>query len=236
MSFFTTVEFYRPRTPPIITTSTWASFLESLADIALTDGVPFYGTEIKVKFGKRVDQDDNEICRTEPNGDMREIEWDFKCKAKSFAAVTRALRQEPNRPIYRSFATLGFLEKPVCKTINREPSEKNKHGLYLDSLGAGIVPVILSDLGDDEDYQVGWVSVYLCGQGYLYPWTRSELISRIRGLPKLLAVEELCRRTWPVSSERPGPEIIEIRKKVPHIWGDGDFDAPWDWRWGISET
>ena len=94
----------------------------------------------------------------------------------------------------------------------------------------------VTDNASDEQFLLGWISVRLWGYGHLFPWSRKELLGKIRTIPHLKTLEAICRQTWPADGTKPKPKVVELRRKFPGVWVDDDFDAPADWRWAIEES
>jgi hypothetical protein len=108
--------------------------------------------------------------------------------------------------------------------------------LYLDQWFMEIGPIISCDLGSEDLFHVGWLSVSLSGYGYLYPWTFAELVQRAEGDSSIRRVTELCRATWPVEAGRRDRRQKTLRKRMGDLWPYPEIDRPWDWYWGLSES
>ncbi|HUU68591.1 MAG TPA: hypothetical protein VM186_03645 [Planctomycetota bacterium] len=79
-------------------------------------------------------------------------------------------------------------------------------------------------------------AVTVGGDGYLYPWTNDDLLKRVKSIPELVKVAQVCKEALPVASRKPTKKVIAIREAMGKLWGGNDYDAPYDWRWVIQET
>jgi hypothetical protein len=238
MGFWTSCKFYRPRTPPLIRCADLANFVERLSQLNIAGGKYFYGA--KVAFGTAIDQDDRPSSSfepIEPSGiihQSRDIEWGWGAKYESLAELTAALREAPDKPIYRAFVSLGGVATPVYEALSRPPVPENDQYLSLDGLSLEIDRIEIYDHDQGASIHCGWISVNIGGQGYPYPWTKREVLQRLETEPHVVALAELCRSTWPVPNEPLPPQYVELRRKLQNFWLYDDLAKPWDWYWGVD--
>jgi len=239
MSFWSSLLFYRPTKPPIVMGKTLAAFVGQLQQIGILKNEMLL--PMHLKFGESIDQDDRPTSWEEPitedgliTTDV-EIEWDVEKKVKSLEDIIQELGHHTPH-IYRASISLGVASRDVIESLQRLNSPQNKHDLSLHDCWLNIGPQEIYDLNSEESALVGWMSLSLCGPGYLYPWTFPELVSRAEACQKIVAAAKLCRSTWPVEPSVPPVTIQEARMKLGELWPYADFNLPWDWYWGIAES
>lgn len=237
MSFFTTLEFYRPTKPPVITGESLAHFIRSFEGLKVSDAGQ--GISLKLKFGDAIDQDEQPTTWDEPVNDVvsvsKEIEWDMQRGFRSSAEVAEALTPA-EQPIYRAFVRLGSATADVCQQVNRKNSLENRIDLALDSWALEIEPIVSGSLACEEHFVVGWISVSLSGYGYLFPWKFCDLIERAEGHAGIRQVTDLCKATWPVPAIPPTRSQIDGRRLMGELWPYSRPELPMDWYWGLCET
>jgi hypothetical protein len=252
MSFYTSLNLYRPTRPPRVTGPLLAAFVEELCATGLFErtGAEYF----HVKFGRSIDKDDRDTAEEVPVPGVpgmftvRSIKWDVDHDRIALADALTILSNH-NRPIYRAAVTLGTLRKDVYTALQtqRPPPEVGEN-MCLWDCNVRLGPVTLASLSDDATFAVGWMSVSFSGNGYLFPWTPRDLTSRAASLPQLQPVVEICRKHFPVHPEA-SPTVLaklspaarrrrvrELRRRMGELWPLDDLDAPWDWFWGVSET
>lgn len=250
MSFYTSLHFYRPTAPPIVTGPALAKFLRDLNGTGVIG--EFGGDLLKVKFGAAIDQDDrSEWIDTPVPGvpdvySVSSIEYDLELDRVGLDAMCRAL-EEHDRPIYRASVLLGIARGDIIAALRTTRPDNDDYNLCLWDVGVSLRPVSIGTL-DSEEFVVGWMSVSLSGQGYLFPWTPRDLTSRAEQLPPLRPVMDLCRRRWPVEANATAKVLERLtaglrvhrtrrtRKQMAELWPYEDLDRPWDWFWGVDET
>jgi hypothetical protein len=162
---------------------------------------------LELKFGKAIDQDRFPTTWTQPIteiiGTAEGIDWDVSADLASSDALVEELKKHP-QPIYRAFLSLGSVVDEISVTLTRHPSPENEIPLGLYSLDLELGPIDTFKLSSSRPRVVGWISVAISGNGYLYPWKLRDLVQRAEGSAKLQELMQVCRRTWPVKAERPG--------------------------------
>jgi hypothetical protein len=236
MSFHTTLQFYRPTEPPIVTGADLARFLERLRETATLQDNGWQ--TLQVKYGERIDADDSEAVWTEPIAPqlstIRSIAWDIDISANGIQQIVDQLRDEP-RHIYRAAVSLGTLDEKVVAPITRKGSAENDTDFLPYELGVEIGLIESWLMGDEQICEVGWMSLTLSGSGYLFPWTFPEVVRQLESVPLIGKLTDVCRSTWPVA---PGPlnrKVVEFRRKMGKVWPYEDYDRPWDWYWAARE-
>lgn len=238
MSFFTSLTFYRPTSPPAVTAADFSRFIAQIHDgVALTTS----GLEmLRVKFGDAIDQDDEGTLwgeeLTPAISIMHDIEWDVDLSDDStIQEIIEALVSDSRR-IYRARVTLGMPEDDVLRPITRENSPENEIGFYPDTLSIEIGPIRCFSLGSERSFHVGWIGLTISGGGYLFPWTFRDVFDRLQGSKQIQQLTNVCRSFWPVAKKPPEHRIIQLRKKLNELWPYARFDEPWDWYWGLRES
>jgi hypothetical protein len=238
MSFWTSCKFYRPRTPPLVRCADLAAFVERLSSLSVVEENYFYGA--KVAFGTAIDEDDQASTYYIPVTDdgviqeAGEIEWDWTANHESLAELAAELRKAPTKPVYRAFVSLGSLAEPARIALSRPPVPQNDVPLSLDGLSLEIDRIEIYDHDQDAPIHCGWMSVNVGGQGYPFPWTKREVLQRLESEPHVVALADLCRRTWPVPNEPLPPQFVKLRRELKHYWLYDDPAKPWDWYWGVD--
>jgi hypothetical protein len=236
MSFYTSLIFYRPRTPAIVTGPDLASFVSELEGLGITEDAGV--RSLSVKFGNAIDKDDRPATWEEyagAIGTLKEIDWDVDERPSSIKRIATILKRD-SRPIYRCHVSLGFATSEIVDQLKREDSNENETDLVLDGWSIELGPIHLRNLSDDAVLHAGWIGVTISGPGYLYPWTVREVVERAEAHPRLRNLVALCRSTWPVPNEIPDPRTQRLRTKHTTHWPYGDVKLEWDWHWGVSET
>lgn len=235
MSFFTTFDFYRPTPPPRIDGLDLARFLKAFAGLGVSTDLSLPS---KVRFGHSIDQDEKPSHWVENHGligRMCGIEWDVIEKPESLEALA-ALLATHRKPVYRADLYLGGVAPHLFPFIHRQPSAENDRALTPFDWWLTLGPIETSDLGADDSFLVGWMSVGLGGDGYLYPWTFRDWIASAERSPEIRAVQQLCRTLWPVDPSPPRRKVVRGRKRMGKLWPYDRLDPPQDWFWGIDET
>lgn len=237
MSFYTALMFYRPTPPPMVSGRGLAEFVRAFARLGLSQNEgPMTAS---LKFGEAIDQDEKPASWFEPLipgiGETQEIEWDVEESCGSLANMAQLL-SDHDRPIYRGYLGLGKATDDVSDHLKRVGSPENETDLVPDawSLEIGLIESVALNL--QEALVVGWISVAISGNGYLYPWSFRELVERAERHPSIRRLMQLCRETWPVLPEAPTAQEIEKREQMGDLWPYGRHDLPWDWYWGLHET
>src|SRR5206468_3429898 len=139
-------------------------FVAAFGDLGVSDEAP--PVTVKVKFGEAIDQDECPIDSQEPVFEtisvVREIEWDLETECRSLRAVAEALRAH-TRPVYRAFLALGRADEEFSRPLARVDSPENDVDLWLNEWSLEIGPITSADLGTEEPFLVGWISLSLSG-------------------------------------------------------------------------
>jgi hypothetical protein len=164
MSFYTSLQFYRPTRPPRLTGESLARFVAAFAGLRVAeDDGPL---TVEVKFGEAIDQDDRPSAWDEPVYEtisvVREIEWDVEVQCASSREVPDAL-EGYDRPLYRALIQLGKATTDIRRHMGRVGSPENEVDLRLTDWSLEIGPMASFDLGSEDLFQVGWISVGLSG-------------------------------------------------------------------------
>jgi hypothetical protein len=237
MSFQTDLIFYRPTEPPLVNGAALAAFVRAFAGLGVVgEGARF---NVHVKFGERIDQDDRPFTWEEPINEVistyGEIDWDIDESPETLEAAATLLEGE-TRPFYRGFLSLGEATDEVSSALERSGSPENDIDLSLSAWFLTICPVTIFNLGTETPFLVGWISMNLSGNGYLYPWTFAELLARAESSLAIGRVVELCRATWPVPRVNPDLAMQRLRSQMGDLWPYSDVGRPWDWYWGLAES
>jgi len=237
MSFFTSLMYYRPRKPPIVTANDLAMVVSRLADTGKFAPSGLFGA--KVKFGDAIDADDRDTVWYEPQDTgvilVGEIEWDINSPALASADDVIAALSGNHDSVYRALISLGTPTPDVLEPITRVGSPENTRDFLPYDLSLEIGPVAAGLLSTDKSVQVGWMSLSFSGSGYFYPWSLAEVVRRASSARSIKALADIVRAMWPVPTAVPEPEIVEIRRQIPDVW-PYEVDRPWDWYWGAHET
>ena len=122
----------------------------------------------------------------------------------------------------------------VRGALTREPCEKNSVGFHPDGLALEIGPISIFDYDANADVQCGWLSLNFSGPGYLYPWTRRDLLTKLESNLLVQNAAELCRATWPIAQSPVQSVFVEMRRRFKTLWNYEDPAKPWDWYWGVD--
>lgn len=146
---------------------------------------------------------------------------------------------EEYKDVYLAFGEFRFSKcvvDEIFEALTRPPSSENEVPLGLCWLDLELGPIDTFKLSSSRSWVVGWISVSLSGNGYLYPWKLKELVQRAEGSAKLQGLLQVCRRTWPVKAERPGLLTLLRRARMKDLWPYDTLSRRWDWYWGLAES
>lgn len=237
MSFYSSLMFYRPTEPPVVTGQSLAAFVRAFDNLGVAEGNGLIGAQLK--FGERIDQDEKPAIWEIPVVDCvfqtAEIEWDFTPNCQSLSELASELTGK-HESVYRGHLFFNNATGEICQQLQRRDSPENKIDLTLDGWSMEIGPIESVSLSSERTFTVGWMSVNISGWGYLFPWTTAELVERAERLPRIRRVMELCRETWPVSRSPPSCRERVARRRMGELWPYPRRDLPWDWYWGVHET
>lgn len=236
MSFYSSLLFYRPGPPPIVSGKGLAAFLRAFEVLKVSD--VSYPRTLEVRFDGPIDKDEKPASwgeLVEPGlYESREIEWDLRVQCRSIGEMAVAIGSD-RRPIYRAELDLGNPLASIFESLAVD-SPENAHGFAPDTWGMTTGPTECHDLGGETSLFVGWMNVRLHGNGYLYPCTLAELVARAQSNPDLARVTDLCRETWPVDMGLVTERHAAMRKQAGELWPYPSLDMAWDWYWGLQES
>jgi hypothetical protein len=233
MSFYTSIKYYRPGRPPQVTCDQFARFVSALCDTRA------FGTDasdlrsLMVRLGDRIKRDRLGIlsdsqkcpCDIELEYAPRELQEIIDCLAGD------------DRSIYRAWVSLGEPINEVTNPIRHSGHPENEEGFCPDALSVGIGPVELAHLDSHRGWLVGWISLDISSQGYLFPWTFREVVEKLEAIPAVQRLMKVCRELWPVPPDPPPPELVEQRRQnADYLWPYDDLEKPMDWYWGLHES
>jgi hypothetical protein len=238
---------YRPKEPPAITGRDLAGFVEQFARLGIHKPE---SEEIKyqVKFGRAIDQNDKPtfweklVHRGKASAEvfeMHEIKWDIEEQFSALDDMASSLAKH-NKKIYRAYLSLGWPIANVTDDLKRVNSPENTNDFIPDQWGMEIGPVETASFSEPEEtvgssVQVGWISVSISGNGYLFPWSFTELVQRAERNPGMRKLMQLCKSTWPVPPAKVEARVVKLRKQLGKLWPYAQHDLPWDWYWGLHE-
>ena len=191
-------------------------------------------------FGDAIDQDHKPSIIVEESHHpgiytMAEIDWDVNLSDNPTIEEMIDCLASDQRLIYRASISLGIPIDDVLEPITRVDSPENEIDFTPNSLSIAVGPIECFSLGSDP-LSVGWISLDLCGDGYLFPWTLRDVFERISASSVIRRLTDVCRSFWPVPAELPSPELVELRRQFHEVWPYDQFDKSLDWYWGLQET
>lgn len=220
MGAFTTLRFYRPTKPPVVTGRSLTAFVEAFRTLGLVEDD---GSSFCLKFGESIDRDNLPVSEEIPldgHGILwtdQEIAWDVSDDARSLSELAQRISRFDSS-IYRAQVRLGGATNVVWDRLHYDSSADGTYrGLELDTWSLVLEPIMLVNLGDDCPDHVGWISIDLAGYGCLAPRSLNMLMARAETLDGIQELERLCRSLWPIQSK-------------------GSSDSNHDWSWGVCET
>jgi len=213
MSFYTSLCLYRPGKPPSVTGPTVARVVGELLQTGLFErrGAEYF----RIKFGTAIDQDALGTFVEVPDlqhsliSTFRSIDWDIR-HDNVIADNALALLSNHDRAIYRAAINLGRLRDDIVQSLQTPRPDDGAMNLHLSDCSFDLGPVEIGTIESEERIRAGWMEVSFSGNGYLRPWTVSDLISRAASSAPLKSINEICRRHFPGQQN--------------------------GWRWGVSET
>lgn len=237
MSFHTSLLFYRPAKPPLITGTQLGEFVDRLRSThTLLDSG---WRTLSVKFGRSIDSDNSPAVFDVPIAPQlsrfESIDWDIDFRASGIQEIVDRLTSA-SRQVYRAAISLGDLRDDVIAAIQRRNSPENDIDLLLHELGFDLGPVELHQLGNDCVWEVGWMSLSISGPGYLFPWAFRDVVARLESSALVGQITDVCRLTWPVTPLPVTAEAIAQRREAGELWPYGDLAKPCDWYWGVAEA
>jgi len=239
MSFYTSLNYFRPQPPPRITTRELADVVRRIYSAA--EVTPNIMTGMRVKFGRAIDKDAKPTLRETETAPgvftVRSIEYDINHNAKSCEQLVAELL-ESDSIVYRANIYFGCAADSICKLFTRANSPENAAGLCLSDLSLHIGPIHAATLADDAPRHVGWIALTLSGQGYLFPWTREEILKRTQQSNALNALTQICSDAWPIDPHtlRGTKNIRGLLKRMRKAIGQETVDTLNAWQWDIKET
>lgn len=238
MSYWTSLQFYRPTSPPQITGTTLGAFVRAFVSLEVSDASADMDTTIK--FGAAVDQDERpctweeEVSPGSVVSIARTINWDVTVGRGPLVDIAGRLDQL-DRMVYRAHIPLGSLVPDISERFVRAPSREEPDGLSLFTCSLKIEPVLLANMASASTFFGGWVSLSFGGYGQIWPWTTKDLVSKAENSLTLRRLMDLCRHTWPVPSSQPTGRVQASREQMGDLWPYVDRERPLDWSWSVCE-
>lgn len=221
MSFFTTLNYYRPGEPPRVTARELAEFVAAIRDTRLTTDEHF--VSFNIVCGRS-------IKRRGWSG--TEIE---QCNQGTMQNTIDRLGSI-DATIHRAFVNLGTPVEQVVSRITRKDTPENEIDFTPDALSLEIGPIESFSLLSDDPIRVGWISLTIAGSGYLWPWTFQDVLKRLNATPEIKTLTDLCRTRWPVEKSTPGRRLVKFRQNLGDLWPYEECDGFDDWCWGLAES
>jgi hypothetical protein len=251
MSFYTSLRFYRPTPPPVVSGREFLRFLHDLCSAGVFEARG--ATVLQIKFGRTIDQDEKSTMVEVPLEDepgvslIRDIDWDVDEPKITLEDAAEMLKGE-DRAVYRAFAFIGTVNPAITAALQTRRPDDGEENLALWDGSVSIGPVRVCSLGGDREFQVGWMDVGIGGNGYLWPWTARDLTDRAARLPDLEPLTQVCRSSFPIDPNDRSPtfkakrwsDVLRSRRRgrrqMGALWPHDDLDVPADWHWGVAET
>lgn len=237
MSFYTSLIYHRPGTPPLVKSADLSNFLRRIHDTKLLDEGG--GTTLKIKFGKSIDYNKKRTWHlkrlTSGLFSYQEIEWDLELSDATLLEMIERIASD-QRTIYRAFVILGNPIQDVLRPLTRQNSPENEIDFLPFDLSLELGPIECGDLASAEPQHVGWIGLGLSGSGYLFPWTFPDVLQRLQASPEIQIITEVCRSFWPVIEPATKSLFTRIRESVVGKTTTNATVVPSDWAWGLNET
>ncbi|HEY1066462.1 MAG TPA: hypothetical protein VGE52_10150, partial [Pirellulales bacterium] len=167
---------------------------------------------------------------------LGEPEWDLETnRFQSLKELSKALGGDRRR-VCRGYLRLGYLTDELHTAISRVTPQEDEVDFTPDTFSLHIEPIECVSLSDEQSVRVGWIAAAISGDGYLFPWTLRDAVSKLESRPELKALMELCRTTWPLNNDAPDEATVKVRREIGGLWPYTDFRKPWDWYWGCAES
>ncbi|XAM01017.1 hypothetical protein OT109_06440 [Phycisphaeraceae bacterium D3-23] len=256
MSYYTSAHFYRPGPSPVVRTPDVVDFLRQLSKCELLEGSRLEACEIN--FAKSISEKVPDFWEEVTSKPKYRQPWWKRALSTKPAIFTQATQVITNTPdfeykgpsLFEAITALTQHDQSVGRlhiggTINEKTGGffdvEHPSGEPLNFCPSGwslsFEPTMISMLQWDEidGIQAGWGSFAIHGPGYFFPWTFREWVDRFTIDPKIQAICELCRKTWPVKSVVPDAELVEARRDYEDWWPYDNPSAPLKWSWGPEE-
>lgn len=240
MSFYTSLIYFRPQPPPRIKTRELASVIKAIYS---TTNVLFDSISgVHVKFGSAIDTDTKgttENVEIIPGAVYQptDIEFDIDHDAETCEAMIAELMQSDST-VYRARIHLGCAKDSICKEFQRMNSPENKVNLALHDLSLYLGPIHAYNLGEDEPRHVGWIGLTLSGGGYMFPWTREDVLKRAEQSVELQQLAQIVNDAWPIDPH-PLKRITNVRNllaRTRKALGAKDVNTLTEWQWDVNES
>src|SRR5690349_10282242 len=128
MSFYTMLQYYRPRPPPAVTGDDLSRFVATLRGTGALEESGFL--YVDVKFGQSIDQDYNGTTWEEPTAPgmaiIHDIEWDIEIKDPAGLQDIIEKLAGDERRVYRANVGLGAATDELLRPLTRINSPENK--------------------------------------------------------------------------------------------------------------
>lgn len=235
MSFYSSLFYYRPGPPALVTTENLAAYLRAFEKLEISEISHPELIQLRFRRATDVDQDRPWGQANEPGTlDESNIDWDVNEATDSLTQMAVRVAGA-SRIIHRASINLGMPKHSIFQTLMVDTPE-NLNGFAPDTWTLEIGPVESFALDSDRFFFVGWVAIRLHGNGYFFPRTLAEMAGRAEQNADLQRVMELCRSTWPVEGKVPDRRQIQARRAIGELWPYPTLERPWDWYWGGYES
>jgi hypothetical protein len=142
MSFFTSLQYYRPRPPPAMTADDLARFVTAIRDTGTLTASGLLC--LKLKFGDSIDQDDKGTTWEEETAPymaiIHDVDWDVELGDPSDLQEIVDRLTGDERRVYRAYVGLGAATDGVLKPITRTNSPENSCDFYPCDVAIGVGP------------------------------------------------------------------------------------------------
>jgi len=240
MSFYTSLNYFRPQPPPRVTTRELAAVIQKIYATGAFTSHMLSG--IRVKFGRSIDKDARGTIEEIPTGtpgvySVRSIEFDINHDGKSCPAMIAELNQSDSL-IYRAEVQFGSVKKPISSLFTRTGSPENSVELCLWDFALHFGPVYAGMLGEDKSRHVGWMGLSLSGNGYLFPWKRAEVLKRAEHSAELQQLAQICSDAWPIDphTRRKITNVGNLLARTRKALGKQDVNTLTAWQWDVHES
>jgi hypothetical protein len=242
LSFWTTFHFFRPAPLPSITGKDLAAFLQAVRALNVMHDRGLCTAQ--VIFGKLPTDDLEPLHSIESlDGDFgmvsflrstsQPLDLDWSSTTTGWSDLLQQLDRDDS--VYRAQIGLGDANADFVNAVH-QPAPENSQTVCPCQWSLNLDLIDLCSLTHDEPQTVSLMSISLGGQGYCFPRTVEQVLKAVRSRPETQLIEDLVRKTWPVTPAHPSPEFIQMRRELAALAPCDDFKAPIDWCWGVNEN
>jgi len=250
MSVQSEARYYRQGLPPTVTGDQILEWIKQFRTTGIID--PEADISLEIDYGKRIDKKHNtdKQLKTVSQSWWKRMfrfrksyatlsqfinhEHDLEIEADSFDALFEQFKGG-SRSIQRAHITFESINEGLERRLTAPESDENPHTFRPFYFGLTVAPVELLNLGWDNFYTVGYISMDIFGDGHFWPETFRQWVDRCTDEPELRAACDICKRIWPMDNGPPDEKLLTIRKEVEGFWPYDDPFGPNDWAWGMSE-